>query len=84
MFQKPNPNHIISFFAFHPQQPEVITPFISKKTFYKQDKTLRFWLTYNGEALFCSVCLAFGIEMNSFILGMSTWSHVHQRIIEHE
>lgn len=61
-----------------------MTTFNSKKVFYKHVKTIRFRLTYDGKALFCSVCLAFGNEINSFVMGMSTWSHMHQRIIEHE
>lgn len=84
MFKKPGALVLDSFFEFHPNQPDIQIPFVSKKVFFKEDKTQRFWLSYNWEALFCTVCLAFSNENNTFMSGMSTWTHVHQRINEHE
>lgn len=34
--------------------------------------------------MFCSVCLAFSVETNPFICGMTDWKHIYQRITEHE
>lgn len=84
MFKKPKALSLDKFFEFHPRQPDIQIPFVSNKVFFKEDKTQRYWLSYSGEALFCSICLAFSNENNVFTLGMSTWTHVYQRIKEHE
>lgn len=84
MFKKPLPLMLDNYFEYHPLQPVSHTFFNCKKVFYKADGTNRFWLTFDGKSLFCTVCLAFGSKNNSFVLGMNTWSHTYQRIQENE
>lgn len=67
MFKKPGALILDSFFEFHPHQPDIQNPFLSKKVFFKKDKTQRFWVLYNWEALCCTVCLAFSNENNTFM-----------------
>ncbi|KAF0707145.1 protein FAM200A-like, partial [Aphis craccivora] len=84
MFKKPLPLMLDNYFEYHPLQPVSHTFFNCKKVLYKADGTNRFWLTFDGKSLFCTVCLAFGSKNNSFVLGMNTWSHTYQRIQENE
>ncbi|KAL4096735.1 hypothetical protein QTP88_021629 [Uroleucon formosanum] len=74
------------FFDFHPHQPHLTHPFKSSKVFLGKNNIQRRWITYDehSEKLFCSVCLAFSSERNIFIDGFNTWSHVYQRVQEHE
>ncbi|XP_065672002.1 uncharacterized protein LOC136089840 [Hydra vulgaris] len=49
----------------------------------------RMFLSFSEEeeCLFCSVCLAHGNEKqkpSSFVTGFNSWTHIHQRIVEHE
>eukprot|EP00102_Acyrthosiphon_pisum_P019919 XP_016657129.1 PREDICTED: zinc finger MYM-type protein 1-like [Acyrthosiphon pisum] len=88
-FKKPIPLHINHFFSVHPIQPSdnaTILPFDSKKVFFKNNNMNRIWCTYDVQEnkLYCSVCLAFTTEMNTFTRGLNDWRHVHQRIKEHE
>jgi len=88
-FKKPIPLHINHFFSVHPIQPSdnaTILPFDSKKVFFKNNNMNRIWCTYDVQEnkLYCSVCLAFTTEMNTFTTGLNDWRHVHQRIKEHE
>jgi len=61
-------------------------PFKSSKAFYRKNKTQRCWLSYDifSQSLFCSVCLCFSSEDNVFTQGLQLWTHVNQRIDEHE
>ncbi|KAL4104770.1 hypothetical protein QTP88_020046 [Uroleucon formosanum] len=64
MFKRPKSNEIKHFFEFHPIQDFNKTeqqPFNYKKTFFRPDGSLRYWLTYNENKkyFFCSLCLAF-------------------------
>lgn len=84
---KPKTQDISYFFKFHPYQPK--DPFLlfsSNKIFFRENETNRIWLTFDesSKKLFCSVCLAFASEQNTFTKGMSDWKHIHQRINEHE
>jgi len=75
------------FFKYHPCQPkDPSLPFNSNKIFLRENGTNRVWLTFDesSKQLFCTVCLAFASESNSFTKGVSDWKHVHQRIKEHE
>lgn len=74
------------FFDFHPHQPHLTNPFKSSKAFLGKNNIQRRWLTYDecSKKLFCSVCLAFSSEQNIFTDGFNTWSHIYQRIQEHE
>jgi len=85
-FKKPNKNDIGQFFEYHPQQPFFDIPFKSSKAFYRKDKSQRCWLSYDvfSQSLFCSVCLSFSSEDNVFTQGLKLWTHVYQRIDEHE
>jgi len=88
-YKKPIPLHINHFFSVHPIQPSdnaTILPFDSKKVFFKNNNMNRIWCTYDVQEnkLYCSVCLAFTTEMNTFTTGLNDWRHVHQRIKEHE
>ncbi|XP_050065626.1 uncharacterized protein LOC126554614 [Aphis gossypii] len=85
-FQKPFTTKLEQFFEFHPQQPEFVTQFKSSKAFYGKNNIQRRWLSYDttSESLFCSVCLAFSSDKNVFVEGLNVWSHVYQRIHEHE
>lgn len=88
-YKKPIPLHINHFFSVYPIQPSdnaTILPFDSKKVFFKNNNMNRIWCTYDVQEnkLYCSVCLAFTTEMNTFITGLNDWRHVHQRIKEHE
>ncbi|KAL5241935.1 hypothetical protein ACI65C_009345 [Semiaphis heraclei] len=60
MFKKPLPLMLDNYFEYLPLQPVSHTFFNCKKVFYKADGTNRFWLTFDGKSLFCTVCLAFG------------------------
>ena len=75
MFKKPLPLMLDNYFEYHPLQPVSHTLFNCKNVFYKSNGINRFWLTFDGKSLFCTVCLAFGSKNNSFVLGMNTWSH---------
>ncbi|KAL4122585.1 hypothetical protein QTP88_014887 [Uroleucon formosanum] len=85
-FKKPKSLALGEFFDFHPYQPHLTHPFKSSKVFLGKNNIQRRWLTYDehSEKLFCSVCLAFSSERNIFIDGFNTWSHVYQRVQEHE
>ncbi|KAL4113078.1 hypothetical protein QTP88_016768 [Uroleucon formosanum] len=88
-FKKPIPPYINHFFSVHPIQPSdnaTILPFDSKKVFFKNNNMNRIWCTYDVQEnkLYCSVCLAFTTEMNTFTTGLNDCRHVHQRIKEHE
>ncbi|KAL4091506.1 hypothetical protein QTP88_026182 [Uroleucon formosanum] len=85
-FKKPKSLALGEFFDFHPHQPYLTHPFKSSKVFLGKNNIQRRWLTYDehSEKLFCSVCLAFSSERNIFIDGFNTWSHVYQRVQEHE
>ncbi|KAL4097464.1 hypothetical protein QTP88_022246 [Uroleucon formosanum] len=88
-FKKPIPLRINHFFSVHPIQPSdnaTILPFDSKKVFFKNNNMNRIWCTYDVQEnkLYCSVCLAFTTEMNTFTTGLNDRRHVHQRIKEHE
>ncbi|KAL4084758.1 hypothetical protein QTP88_027669 [Uroleucon formosanum] len=85
-FKKPKSLALGEFFDFHPHQPHLTHPFKSSKVFLGKNNIQRRWLTYDehSEKLFCSVCLAFSSERNIFIDGFNTWSHVYQRVQEHE
>lgn len=85
-FQKPFTTKLEQFFEFHPQQPEFVPQFKSSKAFYGKNNIQRRWLSYDttSESLYCSVCLAFSSDKNVFVEGLNVWSHVYQRIHEHE
>lgn len=85
-FQKPFTTKLEQFFEFHPQQPEFVPQFKSSKAFYGKNNIQRRWLSYDttSESLYCSVCLAFSSDKNVFVEGLNVWSHVYQRINEHE
>ncbi|KAL4084377.1 hypothetical protein QTP88_028200 [Uroleucon formosanum] len=85
-FKKPKSLALGEFFDFHPHQLHLTHPFKSSKVFLGKNNIQRRWLTYDehSEKLFCSVCLAFSSERNIFIDGFNTWSHVYQRVQEHE
>lgn len=85
-FQKPKSLTLVEFFDFHPHQPHLTYPFKSSKAFLGKNNIQRRWLTYDehSKKLFCSVCLAFSSEQNIFIDGFNTWSHIYQRVQEHE
>ncbi|KAL4091486.1 hypothetical protein QTP88_026173 [Uroleucon formosanum] len=86
ILKKPKSLALGEFFDFHPHQPYLTHPFKSSKVFLGKNNIQRRWLTYDehSEKLFCSVCLAFSSERNIFIDGFNTWSHVYQRVQEHE
>ncbi|KAL4088595.1 hypothetical protein QTP88_023684 [Uroleucon formosanum] len=73
-FKKPIPLHINHFFSVHPIQP-------SDNFFFKNNNMNRIWCTYDVQEnkLYCSVCLAFTTEMNTFTTGLNDWRHVHQQ-----
>lgn len=85
-FKKPDKSVLGQFFDYHPQQPFFEIPFKTSKAFYRKDKSQRYWLSYDihSQSLFCSVCLSFSSEDNVFTQGLSHWTHVYQRINEHE
>lgn len=85
-FKKPKSLTLGEFFDFHPHQPHLTNPFKSSKAFLGKNNIQRRWLTYDecSKKLFCSVCLAFSFEQNIFTDGFNTWSHIYQRIQEHE
>lgn len=88
-FKRPLPNHLDYFFNIYPIQPidqAKFLPFDFKKVFFKKNDALRTWCTYdlNEGKLYCSVCLAFATENNTFTIGFNDWRHVHQRMKEHE
>lgn len=85
-FQKPMLCSINDFFKYHPKQPHVEKLFKSSKTYFRSNSIKRQWLSFNNQSksLFCSVCLAFSSEPNLFTKGLSVWTHVYQRIEEHE
>lgn len=91
MFKRPKSNEIKHFFEFHPIQDFNKTeqqPFNYKKTFFRPDGGLRYWLTYNEnkKSFFCSVCLAFARsnDESKFISGMNDFKHLYCRINDHE
>jgi len=69
-------------------QPDIGIPFTVNRALYRNDGSKRIWLTYSSKhsALFCSICLAFGIvcDKNTFTLGVNDWRHIYQRIEEHK
>jgi len=85
-FQKPMLSSINDFFKFHPKQPHVEKFFKSSKAYFRSNSIKRQWLSFDNQSksLFCSVCLAFSSEPNLFTKGLSVWTHVYQRIEEHE
>lgn len=85
-FQKPMPSSINDFFKFHPKQPAFEKLFKSSKAYFRSSSIRRQWLSFDiqSKSLFCSVCLAFSSESNLFTKGLSIWTHVYQRIEEHE
>lgn len=87
-FIKPKPTGLKYFFKVHPIQPcnDSTLPFNSIKAFIRKNKTVRTWCTYDksNKKMFCSVCLAFSVETNPFVCGMTDWKHIYQRITEHE
>lgn len=85
-FKKPDKCLLGQFFEYQPQQPFFEIPFKTSKAFYRKDKSQRFWLSYDihSQSLFCSVCLSFSSEDNVFTRGLSHWTHIYQRINEHE
>jgi len=85
-FQKPIATKLVQFFEFHPKQPVFVPQFKSSKAFYGKNNIQRRWLSYDliSKSLYCSVCLVFSSEKNVFIEGLNVWSHVYQRIHEHE
>ncbi|KAL4089590.1 hypothetical protein QTP88_024603 [Uroleucon formosanum] len=86
-FIKPSSTVLSHFFKYHPCQPkDPSLPFNPNKIFLRENGTNRVWLTFDesSKQLFCSVCLAFASESNSFTKGVFDWKHVHQRIKEHE
>ncbi|KAL4091299.1 hypothetical protein QTP88_026006 [Uroleucon formosanum] len=72
-FKKPKSLALGEFFDFHPHQPHLTHPFKSSKVFLGKNNIQR-----------RCVCLAFSSERNIFIDGFNTWSHVYQRVQEHE
>ncbi|XP_022161623.1 uncharacterized protein LOC111027533 [Myzus persicae] len=85
-FQKPMLSSINDFFKYHPKQPHVEKLFKSSKAYFRSNSIKRQWLSFDNQSksLFCSVCLAFSSEPNLFTKGLSVWTHVYQRIEEHE
>lgn len=83
-FQKPS--QLEWFFEFHSIKPHVEHLFKSSKAYFRKNKTKRCWLTFNNNSMkiYCSVCLAFSSESNLFTQGLNVWTHVYQRINEHE
>jgi len=74
-FIKPKPTSLKYFFKLHPVQPcdDSTLPFNSRKAFIRKNKTVRTWCTYDksNKKMFCSVCLAFSVETNPFVCGMT-------------
>lgn len=91
-FSRPTVYELEMFFKFHPQLPKYENsddvPFKINKAFKRNNNSPRLWLSYSSRknALYCTVCLAFGgrNEENAFTEGMQDWRHVYQRIDEHE
>ena len=85
-FLRQKPDDLNLFFNHHPQQNSK-TP-VLQKAFFCKNGTNRKWLSYSDdtEALYCSVCMAFGrpTDSSTFLNGMKDWEHVHQRLEEHE
>ncbi|XP_050065875.1 uncharacterized protein LOC126554927 [Aphis gossypii] len=78
-FIKPSSTVLSHFFKYHPCQPKDFSlPFNSNKIFFRENGTNRVWLTFDesSKQLFCSVCLAFASESNSFTKGVSDWKHL--------
>ena len=73
---------------YHSIQPDKDILFTANRAFYRNGGGKRIWLTYSSKysALFCSICLTFGImcDKNTFTLGVNDWRHIYQRIEEHE
>ncbi|XP_065642999.1 uncharacterized protein LOC136074593 [Hydra vulgaris] len=88
-FNKPHLNELTTFYKYHPHQPKT-RHFNSKMVYYRpEDGIQRMLLSFSEEkeCLFCSVCLADGNEKqkpSSFVTGFNSWTHIHQRIVEHE
>ena len=88
-FNKPHLNELTTFYKYHPHQPET-RHFNSKMVYYRpEDGMQRMFLSFSEEeeCLFCSVCLAHGNEKqkpSSVVTGFNSWTHIHQRIVEHE
>ena len=88
-FNKPHLNELTTFYKYHPHQPET-RHFNSKMVYYRpEDGMQRMFLSFSEEeeCLFCSVCLAHENEKqkpSSFVTGFNSWTHIHQRIVEHE
>ena len=92
-FKIPSQKNMNQFLAYHPQQPVRSSdgaehPFLFSKIFRRESGTSRQWVSYDSlsKRLHCYVCVTFSntSEENPFIVGMSDWRHVYQRIAEHE
>ncbi|XP_034062116.1 uncharacterized protein LOC117539872 [Gymnodraco acuticeps] len=85
-FTRPMSGTLDLFFRFHPQQKA--DKAVVQRAFFCKDGTNRKWLSYSEarEVLFCSLCMAFANprDSNSFITGMTNFTHIHQRVEEHE
>ncbi|KAL4090127.1 hypothetical protein QTP88_025026 [Uroleucon formosanum] len=72
-FIKPSSTVLSHFFKYHPCQPkDPSLPFNPNKIFLRENGTNRVWPTFDesSKQLFCSVCLAFASESNSFTKGL--------------
>ena len=94
-FVKPKRDKLTKYFEFHLHQPET-TIFNATNVYFRPDdsggRLQRLWLSYceEKEALFCSLCIAYGTITSSnqstskFLKSFNSWKHIYQRIDEHE
>ena len=85
--------HNVKFNANQPRFEDVVTlPFDPKKVYERRisDKYIhRQWVTVKVTdrtvmGVYCNVCLAFAHSDSAFTNGFTTYSHIYQRISEHE
>ena len=95
-FVKPKRDKLTEYFEFHPHQPET-TKFNAINVYFRPDdsggRLQRLWLSCceEKEALFCNLCIAYGITTTTssqnpskFLTDFNSWKHIYLRIDEHE